>query len=220
MSELKNDQQQLIQENSGFSQQLYVLKTKFQGEGALTSDQEKIERIEKDQMVQILKRNHDMLMEKYEIFRNRNESLEKMAVEKESLYNEIKIDFDKLSQGNFKLQKTYEELRNNKEILDAKLRKVEENVRGKDETYKSLKIQKDRYEGQCKVLNEQLSVIQNSYDELSSKKANEIDLLSKEINSLSLKSKDSRQKVNWAENEINELKDQLRSTTNELDTRT
>ena len=54
-------------------------------------------------MVQILKRNHDMLMDKYEIFRNRNESLEKMAVEKESLYNEIKIDFDKLSQGNFKL---------------------------------------------------------------------------------------------------------------------
>ena len=171
-------------------------------------------------MVQILKRNHDMLMEKYEIFRNRNESLEKMAVEKESLYNEIKIDYDKLSQGNFKLQKTYEELRNNKEILDAKLRKVEENVRSKDETYKTLKIQKDRYEGNSKVINEQLSVIQNSYDELSSKKANGIDLLSKEINSLSLKSKDSRQKVNWAENEINELKDQLRSTTNELDTRT
>jgi len=31
--------------------------------------------------------------------------------------------------------------------LDAKLRKVEENVRSKDETYKTLKIQKDRYEG-------------------------------------------------------------------------
>jgi hypothetical protein len=103
ISELKNDQQQLIEENSNFSQQLYVLKTKFQGEGVLTSEQEKIERIEKDQMVQILKRNHDLLMEKYEIFRNRNESLEKVAVEKEGLYNEMKIDFDKLSQGNFKL---------------------------------------------------------------------------------------------------------------------
>jgi peptidoglycan hydrolase CwlO-like protein len=52
------------------------------------------------------------------------------------------------------------------------------------------------------------------------KKANEIDLLSKEINSLSLKSKDARQKSQWAETEINELKDQIRSTTNELDTRT
>jgi hypothetical protein len=91
-------------------------------------------------MVQILKRNHDMLMEKYEIFRNRNESLEKLAVEKEALYNDIKIDFDKLAQGNFKLQKSYEELKNAKEILDAKLRKVEENVRGKDEQYKTLKI--------------------------------------------------------------------------------
>ena len=81
-----------------------------------------------------------MLMEKDEIFRNRNESLEKLAVEKESLYNEIKIDFDKISQSNFKLQKSYEELKNAKEILDAKLRKIEENVRGKDEQYKTLKI--------------------------------------------------------------------------------
>jgi hypothetical protein len=91
-------------------------------------------------MVQILKRNHDMLMEKYEIFRNRNESLEKLAVEKESSYNEIKMDYDKLSQSNFKLHKSYEELRNAREILDAKLKKVEEGLRGKDEQYKTLKI--------------------------------------------------------------------------------
>jgi chromosome segregation ATPase len=95
-------------------------------------------------------------MEKYEIFRNRNESLEKLAVEKESLYNEIKIDYDKMSQSNFKLQKSHEELKNAREILDSKLRKIEENVKGKDEQYKTIKIQKDRYEGQCKVLNEQL----------------------------------------------------------------
>lgn len=110
-------------------------------------------------MVQILKRNHDMLMEKYEIFRNRNESLEKLAVEKESLYNEIKIDYDKMSQSNFKLQKSYEELKNSREILDSKLRKIEENVRSKDELYKTLKLQKDRFEGQSKVLNEQIQVI-------------------------------------------------------------
>ena len=58
-----------------------------------------------------------MLMEKYEIFRNRNESLEKLAVEKESLYNEIKIDFDKISQSNFKLQKSYEELKKKAAIM-------------------------------------------------------------------------------------------------------
>ena len=46
-------------------------------------------------MVQLLKRNHDILLGKYELFRQTNESLEKMAVEKEALYNEMKIDLDK-----------------------------------------------------------------------------------------------------------------------------
>ena len=35
-----------------------------------------------------------------------------------------------------------------------------------------------------------------------------------------MRARDSRQKLQWAENETIELKDQLRSTTNELDTRT
>jgi hypothetical protein len=47
-------------------------------------------------MVQLLKRNHDVLLEKYELFRARNESLERLAVEKESLYNDMKISADKL----------------------------------------------------------------------------------------------------------------------------
>ena len=85
---------------------------------------------------------------------------------------------------------------------------------------KTLKIQKDRYEGQAKVLGEQLEVIQQSYDELSTKKNGETDLLSKEINQLSLRDRESRQKLQWSENEVNELKDQIRSVTNELDTRT
>jgi len=45
-------------------------------------------------------------------------------------------------------------------------------------------------------------------------------LLSKEISQLSLKEKDARQQLQWAENELNEMKDQLRTMTNELDTRT
>lgn len=88
---------------------MYILKTKFSdgtgenGKLAMSSDEEKIERIQKDQMVQLLKRNHDVLLEKYELFRSRNESLEKLAVEKESLYNDMKINADKLSAQLFSL---------------------------------------------------------------------------------------------------------------------
>jgi len=61
-------------------------------------------------MVQLLKRNHDTLMEKYELFRQRNESLEKLAVERETLSNDLKLQTDKLSSQVFRLQKTNDEV--------------------------------------------------------------------------------------------------------------
>ena len=54
-------------------------------------------------MVQLLKRNHDTLLEKYELFRQRNESLEKLAVERETLSNDLKLQTDKLSAQVFRL---------------------------------------------------------------------------------------------------------------------
>jgi hypothetical protein len=59
-----------MQENSDLSQQIYVLRTKFAPDGAqarvdggkiMTADEERIENIQKDQMVQLLKRNYDVL---------------------------------------------------------------------------------------------------------------------------------------------------------------
>jgi hypothetical protein len=42
-------------------------------DGLILSDQEKILKIQKDQMYELLKRNHDVLLEKFEIYRRKNE---------------------------------------------------------------------------------------------------------------------------------------------------
>jgi len=42
----------------------------------------------------MLKRNHDIVVEKYEMQRQRVEGLEKTTAEKERLYNEIKGEND------------------------------------------------------------------------------------------------------------------------------
>ncbi len=47
-------------------------------------------------MVQLLKRNHDTMLEKYELYRQRNEVLEKNALDKEALYLKIKNENDLL----------------------------------------------------------------------------------------------------------------------------
>ena len=146
-------------------------------------------------------------MEKCELFRAQNQQAEKVALEKERLYNDMKMDADRAGSDLFKAQKYSEELKNLNEILEEKLKKADEGNRAKDEQIKTLKIQKDKYQGQAKVHGEQLDVIQNSHDELATKKTNEIDMLSKEINQLTLKEKDVRQKLQWAESELLELKD-------------
>lgn len=129
----------------------------------------------------MLKRNHDTLLEKYELFRQRNQSLEKLAVEKEQMFNEIKIEQDKLSQKLFRLQKSHDEVVNSKELFEIKVKKLEENIKTKDEQIKTLKVQKEKFEGQCKVYSEQLELIQQANEELTSKKTSEVDLLSREI---------------------------------------
>lgn len=53
-----------------------------------------IGRDEKERLVELLKRNHDIVLEKYELQKSRNDGLEKTAIEKEKLYNEIKIEND------------------------------------------------------------------------------------------------------------------------------
>jgi chromosome segregation ATPase len=132
----------------------------------------------------------------------------------------MQVETEQLRSKVFDLEKATAELANQKELLERELKSLESGSKAKDETIKTLTVKKDKFEGSSKVLGEQLDVIQNSYDDLVAKKAHEIDLLSKEVHQLGLKEKDTRQQLQWAENELNEMKDQMRTVTNELDTRT
>lgn len=104
--------------------------------------------------------------------------------------------------------------------MQVKLRKMEEGAKSKDEQIKTLRTQKEKFEGQSKVLSEQVTIIQQSHDDLLSKKAHEVDILSKEVSQVSMKERESRQVILMLENELTDVKDKLRSTTFELDTRT
>jgi riboflavin synthase alpha subunit len=59
----------------------------------------------------------------------RQDTLEKTAIEKEKLYNEIKIENDQLANQNYKLSRASEDLSNEKRILETKLRNTEASLR-------------------------------------------------------------------------------------------
>lgn len=65
-------------------------------------------------MVELLKRNHDVMMEKYEVYSERNKTLEKKALEKEQLYVSIKSENETLANQLYQVKRQAEDYRQEK----------------------------------------------------------------------------------------------------------
>jgi hypothetical protein len=94
-------------------------------------------------MVELLKRNHDVMMEKYELFRQRNDILEKKALDKEALYGKMKHENDEISQKYYSEMRQAEELRQAYAIIDSKLKSNETLLKQTSEQASSLKNTKE-----------------------------------------------------------------------------
>ena len=106
--------------------QLHVFKGKLGADGMtfLSGEEEKLKRIEKEQMVDLLKRNHDVLLEKHELVRRRNEVLERTNAEKEGLHADLVIDHDKAQGALHKSQSDLLEARSALKLTEKKLQQV------------------------------------------------------------------------------------------------
>ncbi len=80
-----------------------------------------------------MKRNHDVMMEKYEVYRKRNETLEKQFFDKEALYIKIKSENDSLSDQVYTLRRSCENFSQENQILTQKLSYSEESARTSSE---------------------------------------------------------------------------------------
>ena len=104
ISQLERELQQRQNENNLMSQQLFQMKSKSlqdreeaEGENDPKLDFEYADKVQRDKMVELLKRNHDVMMEKYEVYAERNKILEKKALEQEKLYVTIKAESEDLA---------------------------------------------------------------------------------------------------------------------------
>ena len=177
-------------------------------------------RVEKDKMVELLKRNHDVMMEKYETYRVRNDALEKKAQEKENLYVVIKAENDKLSNQVLQFKRELGDIQLEKQLLESKFNQADSQMKNAEEKSVSLQQKSQQLEGQLKVVQDQLELVQKSHDQLAAKKQNEIDLLTKDVNLQGVKQRDVKAQLVHYERELGESKDQLRQVASELETRT
>ena len=206
--DVERELQQIQFENSNLAQQLYQLKAHTVE--APASPLEGRFRDERDQLVEMMKRNYDVVVEKFELQRQRNEGLEKAAIEKERLYLEIKAENDTLANGSYKLQRANEDLTNEKRIGETKLRNTEAQLKQFVEESRVFKLAAEKQELQARVAGEQLENARRALDEISVKKQQELDMLSKELGVLTLKERDAKQKAYLLEGQLAEVRDELR----------
>ena len=132
------------------SEQLYQLKSKSLHDKEVTEaenepklDFEYADKVQKDKMVELLKRNHDVMMEKYEVYAERNKTLEKKALDKEQLYVSIKSENDTLANQLYQVKRQAEDYRQEKQILESKFNTAESLCKQATEQAASLKATKE-----------------------------------------------------------------------------
>lgn len=156
--DMERELQQIQVENSNLAQQLYNVKTQHPLSGPKDDapppgidPSQFFSRNERDQLVEMLKRNHDIVVEKYQMQMTRVDGLEKTTIEKERMYNEIKIENDQLSNSIYKLQRSNEDLQNEKKIYESKLKNTEGLLRQFQEETRVLRMNNEKLDATAKV---------------------------------------------------------------------
>lgn len=153
--EVERELQQIQLENSNLAQQLFKATQGNAVAGPSAADNTRLfGRDERDQLVELLKRNHDIVVEKYEMQRQRNEGLEKAAADKERLYLEIKQENDALANANYKLQRSSEDLANERRILETKLKNSDSVLKQTLDETRGLKLSSEKLDASLKVATE------------------------------------------------------------------
>lgn len=100
----------------------------------------------------MLKRNHDLMQEKYELYLLRNETLEKGYAEKEALYMKIKSENEVLADQVYSLKRISEDYKQENSLTRSKLQSLEEVAKTSNEQAIALKISRDKFETTSKTL--------------------------------------------------------------------
>jgi len=103
---------------------------------------------ESEKYVQLLQKNHDVVVEKYESYKVEYERVRREHEESLKLYTEMKIENDKLADQNYQYQRQKEDAVNAKRILESKLRTAEETLQVAQDERRQFKAKAEQAEAQ------------------------------------------------------------------------
>lgn len=84
----------------------------------------------------LLQKNHDIVVEKYELMKQQQSMLEKNSSDKEKLFYKIKADCDELNLENHQLKRQNDDLLNDKRIAESKIKNLQTSLKQNEDEVK------------------------------------------------------------------------------------
>ena len=166
------------------------------------------EKNELQERLDLLSTENMLLLEQLEALKKRNEYLEVLAKERDETAEKYVYQYKQLNSEFKNLQIIEEDVRTQKEIAEDKLKRANERLGTLEREREQQITDINKLQNEFRIAQQQAQYFRKAYEEMESKKTEEIEILVQDAHNISVREKEIVSKSMIQERELEEVKEQ------------
>mgnify|MGYP000137748228 FL=1 len=160
------------------------------------------EKNEMQERLDLLSNENGLLLEQLEALKSRNEYLEKVTREKERAAEKYLLQLKEISGEYKQLLMAEDEVRGQKDIAEGKLKRVQEEFAKLEREREENITQVNKLQNELRLAQQSSQYYKKAYEEVDSKKSEEIEMLMQEAQNISAREKEAISRSQMQEREL------------------
>ena len=166
------------------------------------------EKNELQERLDLLSTENTLLLEQLEALKKRNEYLEALAKDRDDTAEKYVYQYKQLNSEFKNLQIIEEDIRTQKEIAEDKLKRTGERLGAVEREKEQMITDINKLQNELRITQQQAQYFKKSYEEMESKKTEEIEMLVQDAHNISVREKEITGRSLVQERELEEVKEQ------------
>jgi len=171
---------------------------------------------EMTELMEIMKVDHDNMVDTITLLKNKNDQLQKFADEKEEMFSDLKIQAEKAQNQFFTEKQRVDLMAHEKERVEHQLTLANDKLDSETLEREEVVSKERKLDSENQQLAQHLEHFKTAYNEISDRKAIELDVLTKEADDANLKERELRSKLEMQDREVFDLQEENRRLNKDL----
>ena len=161
-------------------------------------------------LIEVLKKDHDVLVDQVQTLKCRNGHLEKVAADKEALFDTLKLEAEKAKSEMFKFKQEFDTVHGEKTIIENQVTILNEKLESETFERENVTTKEKKQDYELQQLRDNLHKFKTQYEDLGERKNVEVKSLNKEVDDLKLREREYRSKLEVQDQAIYDLEEDNR----------